>query len=802
MEPPQRRARVAEDEGGTSSRAEPDPGESQQRSSSQSSSSAEEEPESEEEKLTPGQVEDATRSVIQNEQLDGTLPSARAQEAYQPIRQRLENIRWRPYDAELYVKNTEEPNEEDEENHANDYWILDAQSKKLIRRHMNYRTQAFKPYEKECPLKLKNLTSHRKTIKIFEEGTQVQKGNWREMKKDEESPGPPRSWTGYTEFLLKPGVNLEEIESKVLMVKKGSDEVDEKSITEEEWPKWRVADGDEWTKVLNTGAVKLLSPEESLEVEDQLRKAKKSSRILPSRIVRRWKPADQPGEAPTRKSRWCIRGDKDPDLLNLSRYAPTVTTAVISVALQVAANKGFKTYVGDLRNAFMQSDSLVREEGRLFCRQPRGGLPNMVPGQLIEILAGAYGLGDAPAHWRKSLKKVLLQIGYIQSEMDPCSFKYVGEDGGLHGIIIVEVDDLLCFGDEKHDQKLEELRSRFSFGKFVDLASQPEGASFNGRRIRARPNGGYIIDMLKYVNERLEEVPLEKGRKKEEMANEEEVALTRAAVGSLTWAAKEGRPDGAAGASLVAGCLNQLKIQDIQDLNKIIKEMKKHADLSIQIQPIKEERMCFGVITDASWANASGGSSQGGFVVICYDEDLIIKGCAPGNLLFWRSGKMHRVVNSTLAAEAQSLARGLQELAWATTVYNEMTTAGFELKEWDRAVRERRLHALSHDEMCDTLKRGLCLVDAKSLFDHLVKSTVGTADDRRTAIEMQIIRQLMCETGTTIKWISHQQMIVDCLTKRFGNPDPLYKFLSSGFLDFRNCGQLKLGGICEWLHSE
>ena len=163
---------------------------------------------------------------------------------------------------------------------------------------------------------------------------------------------------------------------------------------------------------------------------------------------------------------------------------------------------------------------------------------------------------------------------------------------------------------------------------------------------------------------------------------------------------------------------------------------------------------------------------------------------------------MHRVVNSTLAAEAQSLARGLQELAWAATVYNEMTNAHFELKEWDKAVRERRLHALSHDEMCDTLKRGLCLVDAKSLFDHLVKSTVGTADDRRTAIEMQIIRQLMCETGTAIKWISHQQMIVDCLTKRFGNPDPLYKFLSSGFLDFRNCGQLKLVGICEWLHSK
>lgn len=42
--------------------------------------------------------------------------------------------------------------------------------------------------------------------------------------------------------------------------------------------------------------------------------------------------------------------------------------------------------------------------------------------------------------------------------------------GQLRGIIVIEVDDLLCFGDEGHDVKLEELRGRFNFGKFVDLA--------------------------------------------------------------------------------------------------------------------------------------------------------------------------------------------------------------------------------------------------------------------------------------------------------------------------------------------
>ena len=94
----------------------------------------------------------------------------------------------------------------------------------------------------------------------------------------------------------------------------------------------------------------------------------------------------------------------------------------------------------------------MRKEGRLFCKQPRGGLPGLSPLQIIEVLAGTYGLGDAPAYWRKSLKKVLVELGYLQSEMDPCTFKLFAPDERgvkrLRGLVIVEVDDLLCFGDD------------------------------------------------------------------------------------------------------------------------------------------------------------------------------------------------------------------------------------------------------------------------------------------------------------------------------------------------------------------
>eukprot|EP00435_Cladocopium_sp_Y103_P076160 s11_g79.t1 len=328
--------------------------------------------------------------------------------------------------------------------------------------------------------------------------------------------------------------------------------------------------------------------------------------------------------------------------------------------------------------------------------------------QLVEILAGAYGLGDAPAHWRKSLKRVLLDLGYVQSAMDPCLFKLVIA-GKLEGLIIVEVD----------------------------------GTSFNGRRLRATGDGGFLIDMEKFVSERLKEVSLDKGRAqaKNEPATEKERSEARAVLGALTWAAKEGRPDAAAPASILASTLNHMTVQDILDLNKAVREVKQSPKLSIPIQPINIEELQRGVITDASYANTTDGASQGAYGVICYDNELWEKGQGKANLIHWKSSKIQRIVNSTLAAEAQSLSKGLSELAWTVTVFNEMVNPSFELKNWEEEIRKRRLHVLTKTDAEERLRKGLCVVDAKSLFDHLVKETIGTAADRRTAIEMQVIRQ-------------------------------------------------------------
>jgi len=132
-------------------------------------------------------------------------------------------------------------------------------------------------------------------------------------------------------------------------------------------------------------------------------------------------------------------------------------------------------------------------------------------------------------------------------------------------------------------------------------------------------------DMHKFVEERLEEVHLERGRrsKPEADATEKERGGARASIGSLAWAAKEGRPDAAATASIMASKMKRLKIRDLIALNKAIKEVKGRPDLTMSYYPIEVSRLGFGTTTDASFDNYEDGSSQGAVGVLAYDLALV-----------------------------------------------------------------------------------------------------------------------------------------------------------------------------------
>ena len=477
-----------------------------------------------------------------------------------------------------------------------------------------------------------------------------------------------------------------------------------------------------------------------------------------------------------------MRGDQDPDRLDLERYSPTVTTQNLQVVLQLAASLQLEGTCGDLKAAFTQSNPLLRKNGELFIRQPRSGLPGMEPGQIIKVVAGVYGLLDGPIQWRQTLKDyVVSTLGYRQSRLDPCIFKLHVENGALEGIIIIEIDDLLNFGRGVHAEKLAQLQQRFRFGKFKKLQDLAEGTMFNGRRLKQLQDYTMEVDMQKYVIERLAPMHLERGRRSrpDDPATEDERNRFRGAVGSLAWAAKECRPDAAAAASIMASRMSNLRVADIVEINKAISRVKERPDLTLRYFPIPVQAIRWGVVTDASFTNYDDGSTQGALGVIAFHQDMMDGARAPCSLVWWKSGKLRRKVSCMLAAETQAFLKGLGDLLWAKAIWRDLQDRDFSIEQFKACVKNEAEVVPQKAKADETLKDSLSVVDAKSLYDNLKKDG-SVAADKYTALDVAIARERIDGLACQVRWVEHHAMIVDALTKISGNPTALFDLLESG----------------------
>eukprot|EP00435_Cladocopium_sp_Y103_P038273 s1873_g10.t1 len=578
-----------------------------------------------------------------------------------------------------------------------DYWEIDPEKQLVIRRHNRKRRALFRPTE-ECPVDLDMLEEGRRSEMTFfhNAADRVLEDSWRER----DSPQSRAWWKGSTVFRLKKPFSREETEAMhvLLAEKKRSDEVDMRKESEKDLREWKEYDAAEWQKIIDSGAVRLLSVEESRKV-------------------------------------WMVKW-------------------------QISS----------------QSLPLERKQGPLYFRQPPEGIEGVDPERIALIIAGCYGLVDAPLHWRKSLTEFLFSIGYKQSKLDPCILKLYHESR-LVGMIAIEVDDLLMIGNQVQKETLKKMQEKFRFGKWVNLKDTPEGAMFNGRRIRQKGDGEFQIDMEKFVKERLEEVSLEKGRasKRKDEVTEEERGRLRGLCGSLNWLAKEGRPDLAGPASLLSSRIASAKIEDILAGNEVVRNVKKNAELCIRIQPLRAMKFC--VVSDASFGN-DGMHSQGGQMIVCHEEGLQNNEKVRANVLCWRSGRIQRVVNSTLAAETQSMSRGLGDLMWVMVLFEELRDESFDIRSWPERLSASRILALASRETSEQLRGSLAVVDAKSLYDQLCKETIGGSDKR--TVEIQIIREDLRSLSGSIRWVDHPAMIADGLTKVRGSNASLYRVLRSG----------------------
>ena len=122
----------------------------------------------------------------------------------------------------------------------------------------------------------------------------------------------------------------------------------------------------------------------------------------------------------------------------------------------------------------------------------------------------------------------------------------------------------------------------------------------------------------------------------------------------------------------------------------------------------------------------------------------------PWTPAYWKSFRLPRVVNSTLGAEAQAMNAASGMLEWFQLMLREILDGHRCLASiWN--VEHPRL--------------GMLLTDCKSLFDHLQSKSAPTLDDKRTALDIVIIRESIRKMKASLRWLPTDRMLADSLTK-------------------------------------
>ena len=478
-------------------------------------------------------------------------------------------------------------------------------------------------------------------------------------------------------------------------------------------------------------------------------------RIIPSRNAYRDKNR---GAGPTvrAKCRTVVVGCQDPDLATLSRSSPTPSKTAEMILLQIAVsgmnqlvelnNKKWKLWSGDVSTAFLQGTPEPRSQP-LFMRAPRDGiqkLANTFPDELYEVCGNLYGFASAPRTWWTNVLGTTKKHAFHQHRYDRCFLIKRDAEGRLLVAMIIHVDDFLVAFREDYD--VSELEQMFTWGS-TTLLTEENCIVFRGKEIRMKNIQGKItlhVTQQAFIDE-MSTGKLGRGRLVSEELNASDWSEFRSAAGSLQWLGGQTRPDLCSAVSL-ANRGKETTLQNLKMLFEYIEIAKKTKDLGLCFHPVPFNKASMIVgYGDSSWANAPGGKSQMGTLVLFASPDCL-EHKSYVSILDWKSARSPRVTRSTLASEANAM----DETVDRATYINYFITA---------LLYGTTAPGKPHPERA--LRQVQC-TDCKSLYDAVISENPSTTE-KRTMIAIRSIQDFICEDDC--RWVPTTVMWADCLTK-------------------------------------
>ena len=515
-------------------------------------------------------------------------------------------------------------------------------------------------------------------------------------------------------------------------------EVSLKTLTSDERQMFDLAKQKELTCWLQTNAVRKI-----------LRHRLNPEQILRSRWVLTWKSPEDANGSPKAKARLVVLGYEDPQLTSVARDSPTLTREGRSVILQTIASHKWRLQSFDIKTAFLRGKA--DPKNRLAMDPPieLRKLMNLQDTEVCELLGNAYGRVDAPLLFYKELKSQMIRLGFEVHPLDPCIFilrSGQGDSQVLHGIAGMHVDDGLCGGDPKFQNRIQQLQQTLPFG-----SQKQSKFTFTGIGLDQLPDMSIRACQKGYVEAILPiHVVRDRRQSPESPVNASELTSLRGLIGSLQYAVTHTRPDLAAKLGEIQSQMSGPTVQTMLDANKVLREAKEFQSVTVTFQSIPVCDLTFVSFGDASFASSRNLNSHQGVLVGATTCDLQNNQEAPFTPLVWISKRISRVVRSTLSADAYAMSKSVDTLGWIRAMWGCINLPDF---EWSRPR-----------EAFHKMHPALIITDCKSLYDLVTRTALPSCEEYRTTLEVLLIRQ-RCEEHTVFRWIPTSLMLADALTK-------------------------------------
>jgi hypothetical protein len=355
------------------------------------------------------------------------------------------------------------------------------------------------------------------------------------------------------------------------------------------------------------------------------------------------------------KARYCLRGDLEES--DSETYSPVVAYWVVRLFLVLSLLLRWETVTIDFSNAFVQA--ILEEE--TYIHIPRGFKSTLDGPSCLKLYKSIYGKRDSPRLWFQCILKVLLSLGFVQSQHDACLL--IRSDC----ILILFVDDLgICY---KSKQVLEELLAAIE-KKGYQFTRQDSFNEYLGIKYEELSDGSIKMTQPGLVNKIIEAVGMQQCNPSDNPTTQQALgthpdnpAMTeswnyRSIVGMMLYLSGNTRLDIAYGVSQVARFSHQPKQPHAVAVKRIVRYLKATAHEGTIFKP--PDSIHLDLYVDADFAGLWGVESPSDPVSVKSRSGHLIS--LSGCYLIGKTNLQTSIAQSTGESEYIALSHALRAL--------------------------------------------------------------------------------------------------------------------------------------------